>query len=78
MANVTAEQSIASGGMPMPSLGTDYYKLDELLTPEERAIRDRVRAFSRRLIDVQAELTTQHSIGVIPVTPTRVHDSRTP
>jgi hypothetical protein len=30
------------------------------------------------VIDVQAELTTQHTIGVIPVTPTRVHDSRTP
>ena len=29
------------------------------------------------VIDVQAELTTQHSIGVIPVTPSRVHDSRT-
>jgi hypothetical protein len=30
------------------------------------------------VIDVQAELTTQHSVGVVPVTPTRVHDSRTP
>ena len=29
------------------------------------------------VIDVQAELTTQHTIGVLPVTPTRVHDSRT-
>jgi hypothetical protein len=29
------------------------------------------------VIDVQAELTTEHSIGVIPVTPKRVHDSRT-
>lgn len=29
------------------------------------------------VIDVQAELTTQHSVGVIPVTPMRVHDSRT-
>lgn len=29
------------------------------------------------VIDVQAELTTNSSIGVIPMTPTRVHDSRT-
>ena len=28
------------------SLGTDYYLLDELFTDEERAIRDRVRAFA--------------------------------
>ena len=28
------------------------------------------------VIDVQAELTTQHDVGVLPVTPTRVHDSR--
>jgi glutaryl-CoA dehydrogenase len=28
------------------SLGTDYYLMDELLTDEERAIRDKVRAFS--------------------------------
>ena len=28
------------------------------------------------VIDVQAELTTQRSIGILPVTPTRVHDSR--
>jgi len=28
------------------SLGTDYYLMDELLSEEERAIRDRVRAFS--------------------------------
>jgi glutaryl-CoA dehydrogenase len=27
------------------SLGTDYYLTDELLTDEEREIRDRVRAF---------------------------------
>ncbi len=27
------------------SLGTDYYLLDELLTDEERAVRDKVRAF---------------------------------
>jgi hypothetical protein len=28
------------------------------------------------VIDVQAELTTQHDVGVLPVTPTRFHDSR--
>src|SRR5579884_2236128 len=28
------------------SLGTDFYLMDELLTDEERAIRDKVRAFS--------------------------------
>jgi glutaryl-CoA dehydrogenase len=28
------------------SLGTDYYLLDELFTDEERAVRDRVRAFA--------------------------------
>jgi hypothetical protein len=28
------------------------------------------------VIDVQAELTSQHDVGVLPVTPTRVHDSR--
>src|SRR5262249_41327983 len=27
------------------SSGVDYYRMDELLTPEERAIRDKVRAF---------------------------------
>ena len=30
------------------SLGTDYYLIDELLTDEEREIRDKVRAFSDR------------------------------
>jgi glutaryl-CoA dehydrogenase len=30
---------------PQPSLHTDYYLMDELLTQEERAIRDKVRAF---------------------------------
>ena len=30
------------------SLGTDFYHLDELLTDEERAIRDKVRAFCDR------------------------------
>lgn len=30
------------------SLGTDYYMIDELLTDEEREIRDKVRAFSDR------------------------------
>lgn len=30
------------------SLGTDYYLMDELLTPEERAVRDKVRAFCDR------------------------------
>ncbi len=30
------------------SLGTDFYLMDELLTDEERAIRDKVRAFSDR------------------------------
>ena len=30
------------------SLGTDYYLLDELLTDEEREIRNRVRAFADR------------------------------
>ncbi len=30
------------------SLGTDYYLIDELLTEEEREIRDRVRAFADR------------------------------
>ncbi|MDP9439737.1 MAG: acyl-CoA dehydrogenase family protein, partial [Actinomycetota bacterium] len=28
------------------SLGTDYYVLDDLLTDEEREVRDRVRAFA--------------------------------
>ncbi len=30
------------------SLGTDYYLIDELLTEEERGIRDRVRSFADR------------------------------
>ncbi|HEV3398457.1 MAG TPA: acyl-CoA dehydrogenase family protein, partial [Actinomycetes bacterium] len=30
------------------SLGTDYYLIEELLTDEEREIRDRVRAFADR------------------------------
>jgi glutaryl-CoA dehydrogenase len=30
------------------SLGTDYYLLDELLTDEERELRDKVRAFANR------------------------------
>ena len=30
---------------PQPSLHTDFYLMDDLLTPEERAIRDKVRAF---------------------------------
>jgi len=30
------------------SLGTDFYLMDELLTDEERAVRDKVRAFSDR------------------------------
>ena len=30
------------------SLGTDFYRMDELLTDEERAIRDKVRAFCDR------------------------------
>jgi glutaryl-CoA dehydrogenase len=34
--------------MAMPSLGTDFYLVDELLSDEERAIRDKVRAFSDR------------------------------
>jgi hypothetical protein len=28
------------------------------------------------VIDVQAELTNEHTVGLLPVTPTRVHDSR--
>ena len=28
------------------SLGTDYYLIDELLTDEEREVRDKVRAFA--------------------------------
>ena len=32
------------------SLGTDYYLIDELLTDEEREIRDRVRSFADREI----------------------------
>jgi len=31
-----------------PSLSTDYYLLDELLTDEERSVRDKVRAFMER------------------------------
>jgi glutaryl-CoA dehydrogenase len=46
MANATADTRAVSGGMPMPSLGTDFYHMNELLTAEERAIRDKVRAFS--------------------------------
>jgi glutaryl-CoA dehydrogenase len=30
------------------SLGTDYYLIEELLTDEEREIRDRIRAFADR------------------------------
>lgn len=33
---------------PLSQPGTDFYLLDELLTPEERAVRDRVRAFVDR------------------------------
>jgi glutaryl-CoA dehydrogenase len=34
----------AAAGMP----GTDYYQLDDLLTDDERAVRDKVRAFAER------------------------------
>ena len=30
------------------SLGTDFYHMDELLTPDERALRDMVREFCDR------------------------------
>src|SRR5919106_2670793 len=30
------------------SLGTDYYLIDELLTDEEREIRDKIRSFADR------------------------------
>ena len=30
------------------SLGTDYYLVEELLTDEEREVRDKVRAFADR------------------------------
>src|SRR5262249_30878585 len=30
------------------SQGVDYYRMDEMLTPEERSIRDKVRAFCDR------------------------------
>jgi glutaryl-CoA dehydrogenase len=33
---------------PRVSTGTDFYLMDELLTAEERSIRDRVRAFAER------------------------------
>jgi hypothetical protein len=47
-AQAAGRTSSAHSGMPMPSLGTDYYHVDELLTDEERSIRDRVREFSDR------------------------------
>jgi hypothetical protein len=34
--------------IPGQSLGTDFYLIDELLTEEERRIRDKVRAFALR------------------------------
>ncbi|MGH3147358.1 MAG: acyl-CoA dehydrogenase family protein, partial [Rubrobacter sp.] len=38
------------------SLGTDFYLLDELLTEEEREVRDRVRSFcDREVIPVMNE-----------------------
>ena len=44
------------------SLGTDFYLVDELLTDEERRIRDKVRAFcwtitSRHHADIEAVFT---------------------
>jgi len=33
---------------PRVSTGTDFYLMDELLTDEERSVRDRVRAFADR------------------------------
>jgi hypothetical protein len=34
------------------------------------------RSPAHLVIDVQAELTTEHEVGLVPVTPARVHDSR--
>ncbi|MEO6652674.1 MAG: hypothetical protein ABIP17_08465 [Ilumatobacteraceae bacterium] len=34
-------------------------------------------ASAHLIVDVQAELTEEHEIGLSPVIPTRVHDSRT-
>jgi alkylation response protein AidB-like acyl-CoA dehydrogenase len=36
------------------SLGTDYYLMDELLIPEERAVRDKVRAVCDREVVADA------------------------
>jgi hypothetical protein len=30
------------------------------------------------IVDVQAELTADRTVGILPVAPTRLHDSRTP
>lgn len=32
----------------IPQLGPDFYLMDELLTPQERAVRDKVRAFANK------------------------------
>ena len=47
-AGTASESGNAGTAGAMPSLGTDFYLMDELLTAEERAIRDRVRAFCDR------------------------------
>ncbi len=41
---------MAVDAQPATTPGTDYYLMDALLTPEERAVRDKVRAFCDREI----------------------------
>jgi hypothetical protein len=47
-----------------------------LVALEEGAMCAFTRSPANLVIDVQAELTTDHQIGLLPVPPTRVHDSR--
>jgi hypothetical protein len=47
-----------------------------LVEVEDGAMCIYTRASAHVIIDVQAELVADHDVGVIPVPPTRVHDSR--
>ena len=45
---MTEDLRVAVEAVVTGPLGVDYYRLDDLLSDEERAIRDRVRAFADR------------------------------
>jgi glutaryl-CoA dehydrogenase len=53
-------QTLPDGARLGRSRGTDFYGVDELMTPEEREIRDRVRAFcDEHVVPVAAEYWEQ-------------------